>query len=663
MRYKIFFLVWLGLMLIVWAGHGQGRGPDRLMFLDEIRPGMEGYGKTVIRGTEIRAFPIKVVGVIDNPGDLDDHIVIRAGGDVIREAGGIAAGMSGSPIYVNDRLIGALWGAATFDISNTPIALVRPIGTMLALAESIRAKAQRYAGHLPARSALGQIVLDGQKKQIELAPNASSPIVHHRQPDTIFVRPVMTPVMVSGLSGRALDFLKNGLSERLLGAHSASLLNIRQDEFFRELEQGLEERFDIKLIQAPVPARATVAAYSAAAAPFEEGGALAAMLTYGDISLGAIGTVSYTDGDLLLAFGHPFLFNGDVEFFLTEAVIIDTVESLQIPFKLGVPTRARGTVLEDRMQGIGGMVALEPRHVEVEIAVKNKDSGLNRKVSYQIGYQENLVPFLLFASGLQVMDEALNRIGAGTMKITYTIQGRGMPKTLTRDDVYASFTDIAVGGPLRAAQILFLLTRNEFVDPELTKITMDIELSRPVRAMRIKSLQTDKEKYQPGEAVHYTVVVQPYRGKEQIIEGTLELPKELSDRNSLTLRAYAGPKRGQQRSGDESPEYESLGELVEAVEDVTSNSWLTVEFVDLVDEEEKPKAAVKKSDQKKKETVGGKLTSRHRQEGWFIYGEKTFEIELEETKTKEEEPSPKPTQPEKKPEEQPSKKCKFLFYC
>jgi hypothetical protein len=110
---------------------------------------MEGFGKTVIKGTEIQTFSVKVIDVIDNPGILDDHIVVRVGGPTIRQAGGVAAGMSGSPIYINNKLAGALWGSWGFQVGAEPIALVRPIETMLALVKPLREKAQTRLGRLP----------------------------------------------------------------------------------------------------------------------------------------------------------------------------------------------------------------------------------------------------------------------------------------------------------------------------------------------------------------------------------------------------------------------------------------------------------------------------------------------------------------------------------
>jgi len=666
---RILLLSVLALVCIGWFGRGS-ETESRFMSLDEIHAGMEGIGKTIIKGTEIRSFPIKVVGVIDNPGDLDDHIIIRASGDVIREAGGIAAGMSGSPIYINDKLIGALWGAASFDISNTPIALIRPIATMLKMAESIRSKAEKHAlynAYAKTPTHLGAIEIEGLEKNIELTTN--QPL--STRADTLYIQPMMTPVTVSGISGRAMEMLKNGVSERTLKSFAKNLSPIQQDAFLAEMQRGFEERYNVRLMQSPIPVMGTTAAYTTEGeTPFEEGGALSALLTYGDISLGAIGTISYVDGPLLLAFGHPFLFDGDVEFFLSEASIIDTVESLQTPWKLGVPTKARGAVFEDRMQGIGGMVGIEPRHIDVEINVKNKDQNLNRKLFYQIGYYENLVPFLLFASLLQAMDEVLNRIGPGTMKMSFSIKGKGMPKTLVHDDVFASFADVAVAGPLRAAQVLFLITRNEFVDPELDKVSIDIDLSPQVQAMRVKSLKTEKEKYKPGETVKYTATLQAYRGKEQTFEGSLELPKELDNRHNITVRAFGGPSGNQRRGEDESPEFESLDELVEALDDVSSNDWLTVEFLGL-DEDDHPTSNKNRDskNKKKKSDTSTKITDRHRQDGWFVYGEKTFEIEIEDennTPSKEEEPETKTVEPEKKPAEQqpaPNKKCQFLFYC
>jgi hypothetical protein len=149
MKVRVIAAVALALVIAVGLGVRPADSQSRILSFSEIKPGMEGVGKTVIKGTEIQTFSVKVIDVIDNPGVLDDHIVVRVSGPTIRQAGGVAAGMSGSPIYINNKLAGALWGSWGFQVGAEPIALIRPIETMLALVKSLKEKEQMRLGRLP----------------------------------------------------------------------------------------------------------------------------------------------------------------------------------------------------------------------------------------------------------------------------------------------------------------------------------------------------------------------------------------------------------------------------------------------------------------------------------------------------------------------------------
>ncbi|MCS6903559.1 MAG: hypothetical protein NZO41_04715, partial [Candidatus Bipolaricaulota bacterium] len=169
---------------------------------------------------------------------------------------------------------------------------------------------------------------------------------------------------------------------------------------------------------------------------------------------------------------------------------------------------------------------------------------------------------------------------------------------------------------------------------------------RTVRALRVRELKTDKEKYKPGETVKYSVVLKPYRGEEQTIEGRLKLPGSL-DRSSLTLLAFGGPRRSE-RDNQEAPEFDSLDALVEALQNIPGNNELTVEVSGLADEETPEEHEDTGEALRKIESLGEVV----------VYGEKTREIKIDLEKPEE----PKPEEP--KPEPEPKKKpCKYLFYC
>lgn len=651
MKLRALVLATLSLVIALSLGARSADFNSRIIPFSEIKPSMEGFGKTVIKGTEIQTFAVKVINVIDNPGVLDDHIVVRVGGLTIRQAGGVAAGMSGSPIYINNRLAGALWGSWGFQVGAEPIALVRPIETMLALIEPLKEKAQKRLGSVPdiPFGVIGSVEIDGQRKQIEVVSQIPSPSERANRPDTIFIQAAATPLLVSGLNGRALKYLKDGISERAMCAVGMcrALLSIASEDFVRELSQGLEERYSIRVLPTGLSgAAAHASAYTSEPMELQEGSPFGVMLTDGDFTAGAFGTVSYVEENILLGFGHWLFPAGETEFFLTNAYILDTIESLEMPFKLGVPGKTVGTILEDRWQGVGGVTAIEPHALTVSLTVKDRDLGVTSQTRFRIAYYENLMPLLFLVGVLDAVDRTLNRIGPGTMITQYTLWANELSQPLTRTDIFASLSDIAVTGPLRIAQTLFTLANNEFRDLGFTQIDIEIEVQRAVRALRVKSIKTDKESYEPGESVRYTVTLQAYRGKEQTVQGEIQLPKEL-DRSSVTLVAFGGPRRSDR---EEAPEFDSLDELLDFLQEIPSNNSLTVELLNISDEtsdaqeqeDSEPEASYKRT-QTINETI--------------VYGEKTLEIKIKTEKPQE----PAPEKPEEpKPEKKP---CKFPFYC
>lgn len=651
MRFRALALVALSLVIAVGLGARPAASSDRIISFSEIKPGMEGFGKTVIKGNEIQTFSVRVINVIDNPGVLDDHIVVRVGGPTIRQAGGVAAGMSGSPIYINNKLAGALWGSWDFQVGAEPMALVRPIETMLALLEPLKEKAQTRLSRsfdLPS-GVIGSVEIDGQLKQIKVVSRMPSPSERADHPDTIFIQAAATPLLVSGLDGRALRYLKDGISERVMRAAGMrqALLPLAREDFVHELSQGLEERYSIRVQPTGLSgAAAHASAYTSDPLELQEGGPFGVMLTDGDVTIGAFGTVSYVEDHFVLGFGHWLLPAGETEFFLTEAYILDTVESLERPFKLGVPGRTVGTIFEDRLQGVGGAAEIEPRLLHVSLSVKDKDLGVANKVQFRIAYYESLIPLLFLVGVVEAVDHTLNRIGPGTMIARYTLKADELRQPFTRTDVFASFIDIALTGPLRIAQTLSTLVRNEFRDVGFSAIDIELDVQRAVKALRVKSIKTDQESYKPGDTVKYTVILQAYRSEEQRVQGELPLPEKL-DTSSVTLVAFGGPRKSDQ---EETPEFDSLEDLIEALQNVTGNNSLTVEFLNLPRDDSEGE-----SSESKDEDTEVKFKRTQTFDETIVYGEKTLEIKIE----KPEEPTPeKPEEP--KPEKKP---CKFLFYC
>lgn len=600
---------------------------SQFMFLDELQPGMEGIGKTVVSGSEIETFPIRIVDIVDNPGELDDHVLIRASGEAIERSGGIAAGMSGSPIYIDGKLIGAIWGAAAFDVSPEPIALVRPIGTMLGLLKPVRERlAARMEGPI-GRAELRQV-------------NAASRFIV----DGVEFRRISTPVWVSGLNGRAFAWLKDGLDRQVIAEGQVALLRLKKSggDFPSSLELGWGKRFDLAFYNIGVQNLATEGG-RASEAKLEPGSAVGALLATGDVSIGSFGTLTYREGDLVLSFGHRFLLRGATEMFLASIEILDTVQSLQVPFKFGVPDERLGAVLEDRFQGIAGALGVDPNHIALRTTVRDRAREVNRDFDVDLVSDPDLLPSLLYSVILSSIDTAINRIGPGTLKVDYIFRGAGLEERVERQDIFYSFSDIATSAPLQIAQVAYLLAWNKFTDPKLDRVDVEISVEQEVRAYEILKLEADKEVYRPGDELQWTVTITPFRGEEEKLQGSLKIPEDV-DGGRLTLHAFGGPRPSE--DGQEPPKFESLEELITAIEGLESNDQLTVELLGV----SRQNGEGKEADQEEA------LSNVQRLKDWVVVGEEYVQLEVEL-------PEEQPAEEEEQPKQEQEEKCKQLFYC
>jgi len=663
---KRFVLAGLALLLatVAWSSVAE----NQFLLFEDLEVGMEGVGKTIVRSNEIRTFQARIVALIDAPGELHDFIEIRVSGDAIRESGGVAAGMSGSPIYIDGKLIGALSRAISFDSSPSPFALVTPIGPMLTLVQSTR---QLAATHLDQASLInvdptqvGDADLTGYT-QLELTNALPPETIRQLHPQRLYAVPIATPVMVSGMGGRAFDWFRSGIPDDLKMSMAQQLtLAAGRRQFLDEMGIRLENRFPITLMDSGLPGRQTTPIGSMRGVDdLVPGGALSVTLADGDVTIGALGTVTYREDDVVLGFGHSFLFTGDVEYFLARAYIYDTVANLQTPFKFGTSTERMGTLFQDRFQGIGGIVGVKPKSVRMNVRMTNGETGEVSHYSIDFVQDNTFLASLVFSSGLSLMDQTLNRVGKGTVMVDYTIRGAGLPRRVEHDDIFTSLNDIAVPGPLQVAQVVFLLAQNEFEDPQLDTIDMDISFVPEVRLSRLTSLVTDKESYRPGDLVSYTATFSPYRGESFTVDGQLRIPEGVSS-SRLTLHGFGGPRPTSTSNADNNaPTFEDLGQIIEVVEQLSRNDQLTVELL-----------GISQNDlSEQDETVYSQQIN-----DWVITGEQRVQLTIDqsteptvtpETQTPEgsdpteEEQSQASDEEDQAPQQQSGDNCQQLFFC
>jgi len=296
------------------------------MRVEDVRPGMVGVARTVFEGTELQEFKVQILGVLRNvQGPRRDLILARLEGARLAESG-VAQGMSGSPVYIDGRLIGAIsYSIGAF--SKEPIAGITPIAEMKdATSLPVRRGTQQARLNLPVTREGLAAALSAASAQ--LAPFARRPAdvqVSGLSPSAgaqlgAMLRPIATPLLMGGFEPETVDLISSPFSQA-----------------------GFS----------PVLTGASGAQIPAITGPLREGDAIGVALISGDLEMGATGTVTHIDGDRVYAFGHPFYNLGPTEFPMTRAYVHTILPSLMTSFKISSLGETIGV-----MQFVGLLVIL-----------------------------------------------------------------------------------------------------------------------------------------------------------------------------------------------------------------------------------------------------------------------------------------------------------------
>lgn len=497
------------------------------MPVDQIVKGMHGVAKTVVSGNKIEEFDVEVLGVMKQKGPAGDLILVRTSGDVIDRTGGIAQGMSGSPVYIDGKLVGAI--AYGWSLTDHKTGMVTPIADMLKLWE----------------------VQDGRE---DLAYKGQEPAVS----------PVSTPLMVSGFGEYALKMLTEKLQPYNLTPY-------------------------------PVSGSATDDNNGIAYRTVEPGSTIGVQLVRGDVSVGALGTVTYVDGDKILAFGHPFLKRGNANYFLTDAEVYDTVSGLENSFKLGTSTEAIGTITQDRSAGIAGKLGSFPAIVPLRISVTDKTLGRTNDMWAQVVRDEELAPTLAAVSVFNAIEKTSDRVGSGTARVKFDISAAGIPGgMLSRENMFYTQGNI---GELAIAEIheaLTLLAGNQFSPVDIMDVKVNVTVDSERRTASIMEAKASVPAAKPGDKVDIAVLIKPYRSEPITRTVTYTVPKDQQP-GAVMLSVRGGGMVsmaqliGKKPTGEEDlaklfmlkPRPRSLEESVRELENRDRNNDIVVEAVDM----------------------------------------------------------------------------------
>jgi hypothetical protein len=451
-----------------------------IITVDQIRPGMRGVAYTVFEGVKPEPMEVEVLGVLRNMnGPKGDIILVRLHGAKV-EYTGIVAGMSGSPVYFEGKLAGAL-AFRIGEFSKEPIAGVTPIADMLEInafdnspapATSV---ASTYAGNTVSKTAA-----PGDSGELEGYVN--------------YLRPIEAPLVFNGFSEDAIRMFAPQLAASgvvpVMGAGSVS---------------------DVKQPEALVP-----------------GSAVSAILVRGDMDVAATCTVTYVDPQRLLACGHPLLQFGKVDLPMNKAEVLATLPSPLNAFKIVNTTQAAGAFVQDRHTGIMGLLNKQPDMIPVTLTVHS--GPLSKDIHYEVLNNARLSPVAIMATVFNAL-HGINEYGEET---TYSLNGRISVKGYPDVTLQNMFAPSDGGQPAAFAAALALGDRfgriydNPYDVPDVQSVKLDFDVVRERRWARLESARTDVSEARPGDDITVETVLAPYRGERIVRQIPIRIPTSTS---------------------------------------------------------------------------------------------------------------------------------------
>jgi len=503
------------------------------MPVSEIKPDMKGIGKTVFHGTKIDTFQVDIIDIVKGESGITNFILAYLSGDKIEESGGISEGMSGSPVYINGRLIGAI--SYAWEMSEHNLCLITPIQEMLRM-----------------------LNLPYNYNQV------TSPVyqIKNSLQDEITFYPIISPVIISGIKGRSLERLSNSIKKfNIIPIQGVMVNETDQVEL-----QGVGERSSNEI---------------------EAGSAIGIQLTRGDVNIISIGTVTYREGNKILALGHPFLKKGEVSYLLSAVYIYHSLPNLIMPFKLGSPLNLVGKVVQDREAGILAILNSYPPVIPLKIQVTNIDSGLSYQMGIQMVNNYDLLEPLISNITVQAVDNALDRIGAGTAQVEIKIKGKEEGEELYRENMFYSSDDIATKVVTEIPEIIDIILNNYLKPIDLTAININIKIDSKKKIGKLEEVILEGSSFKPGDLIKARIKIRPFR--EELIEKmlTIQLSSHLSS-GEATLIVRGGDLDNQpeeQLYNDSNKKaYKSIEEIFKDISDKPKGNQIMGEIIIYSDE-------------------------------------------------------------------------------
>lgn len=511
--------------------------------LKELQPGMWGTGYTVIDASgEIRPFDVQVVGILgDNSKMSAKRILVNLSGPLIEETGGAISGMSGSPIYFNGRLAGAL-SAGYKDMYPTQRIMLTPIEDMLKIWDypdtrnktrmpqldlaQMKAEREKFQADQEAKAKEGkepaeekaaeEAVAQSEEheeqagaeaqdeetatdEEAEVESGSEAPLEHK------------TTYFASGFGAQGLKMLQSKMSP----------LGIQVD---------YDNTWDNGVSMMSVRPNAVL----------QPGSPVGVAMSIGDFTFGSMGTVTAVDGNRVLAFGHSYTHRGNVNYFMTDADVISTIHGPTSGMKLGNVQGIIGRVNQDRQDGIGGILGQFPQTVPVIVTVHDKDTGREITYNTMVAYDEEvlaaLAPVVVYSS----INTTLDRQDASTASLQFSLRSSyGKDGLISRRNMFYDDGDVAKVAVTELNDILAVILGNKEKEADMLDLKVDVTIDKGRKTATLVSAVPSKQEVVPGEEITFDTTIKPYRGEKIKLSVPYKVP-EHQQPGQLALDVHGG---------------------------------------------------------------------------------------------------------------------------
>ncbi len=475
------FLILLGLCGVV-----AGASAVETLRPEQLHRGMKGYGLSVFQGTEPQRFEVEILGVLPNVFPKQDMILIRMSGANL-EQHKVIAGMSGSPIYVDDKLIGAL--AYGWEFENEPLAGVTPIHNMLA-------ELNQPVGDKPGTVTIRSSLENAAPLDSEISPFGSPAAYAAPQP-------LLTPLSVGGFSPLVLETF-GGTWQRL----------------------GL----------LPVAAGGGASGAKLPRGTIVPGGAIGVELIRGDLSAVAVGTAAYVAGKRILAFGHPFFQSGQ---WRAPAVLADVqtiMSSALRSFKMATARARIGSLIGDWQSCIVADTAVDAPMIPVAIDTSNRETGQQQTYHVEVVDNQKLSPALVQMAIVEAITAASGSSQDTTVHVGMEVELAD--RTMKLADTFFN----PAGGLVNAAALrpLASVFNTPFGNPQVKRIRVNVTAVQARQTALIKGAYFSKSEAEHGERIPLNVVLQPFGKPEQTMTIPIKVPAATDSLRTLSVLVLPG---------------------------------------------------------------------------------------------------------------------------